>query len=210
MKKLLSVALVSTLAVGLGSSAVAADGGEKNGAFVGMHGGVTMFGISTYTADTNSSNTSATLDMGMQAGYQYFFMPVIGVRGYVAYDYDGSRDYNTAKLSLHNITFNVDALVNFINSDNFTFGVYAGVGLGYAIQSLSNSTLQSQMEALYNYNGFNIPINIGITATFAQHHKVEVGAKIQTLAVDSTLKMNNKMGFGFNPHVICMGYSFIF
>ena len=62
-----------------------------------------------------------------------------------------------------------------------------------------------------DYNGFNIPINVGIAATFAGSHKVEIGAKIQTLAAGYSSKAkNDKTQFLMNTHVINVGYSYIF
>lgn len=51
---------------------------------------------------------------------------------------------------------------------------------------------------------------MGISSTFLSRHKVELGAKIQTLAADYTLKADKKSGIYLNPYVISVGYSFIF
>ena len=62
-----------------------------------------------------------------------------------------------------------------------------------------------------DYNGFSIPINVGIAATFAGSHKIEIGAKIQTLAAGYSAKAkNDKTQFLMNTHVINVGYSYIF
>ena len=61
------------------------------------------------------------------------------------------------------------------------------------------------------YNGFNIPINVGIAATFAGSHKVEIGAKIQALSAGySPNEKNDKSEMLTNTHVINVGYSYIF
>ncbi len=239
MNKFLSIVAVSSL---FASSIALADGidgagesagGEKSGLFVGVHGGVTLFGLSQY--DSNGKKLSdkdfkasglnamdASFDIGAKIGYQHFFMPLVGVRGYLSYDFEGSRNFmkvpgfGTAKVSFQNIALNVDALINFINNDNFTFGVYAGFGLGYGISSLSssNKTIQENIKDyeknVANYSGFNIPLNIGVAATFATHHKVELGAKIQTLAAGYSVKNDKKAGIFINPYVINIGYSYIF
>ena len=46
MRKILSIIAASTLlAVGLSNTALADEGGEKSGLFVGVHGGVSLFGV---------------------------------------------------------------------------------------------------------------------------------------------------------------------
>ena len=62
-----------------------------------------------------------------------------------------------------------------------------------------------------DYNGFSIPINVGIAATFAGSHKVEIGAKIQALSAGYSSKTkNDKSEILMNTHVINVGYSYIF
>ena len=243
MRKTLSIMAASTLlAIGLGNSALADDlggasaseGGEKSGIFVGVHGGVTLFGLGVY--DVNGKKVSdkdveatlgvkpstASFNVGLKAGYQYFFMPLVGVRGYLGYDFNGSRSYmkipnmKDVNVSFQNITLNADVMVNFLNTDSFTLGAYVGFGLGYGITSVTheNKVAQGMIDEMLkemNYNGFNIPINVGIAATFAGSHKVEIGAKIQALSAGYSSKTkNNKSEMLMNTHVINVGYSYIF
>ena len=97
------MAASTLLAIGLGNTALADDGGEKSGLFVGVHGGVSLFGVGIYNEtgkkatdrelkDNFGVNAStASFNVGLKAGYQYFFMPIVGVRGYLGYDFNGSR-----------------------------------------------------------------------------------------------------------------------
>ena len=240
MRKTLSIMAASTLlAIGLGNSALADDlggasaseGGEKSGIFVGVHGGVTLFGLGVY--DVNGKKVSdkdveatlgvkpstASFNVGLKAGYQYFFMPLVGVRGYLGYDFNGSRSYmkipnmKDVNVSFQNITLNADLMVNFLNTDSFTLGVYVGFGLGYGITGITGQkeVIDQIIGNNMNYNGFNIPINVGIAATFAGSHKVEIGAKIQALSAGYSSKTkNDKSEMLMNTHVINVGYSYIF
>ena len=231
MRKTLSMIAASTLlAVGLGNTALA-EGGEKSGLFVGVHGGVSLFGVGIYDEtgkkatdrelkDNFGVNASTTsFNVGLKAGYQYFFMPIVGVRGYLGYDFNGSRalmklgmGMKDVNVSFQNITLNADAMVNFLNTDSFALGAYVGFGLGYGITGLTGEkTIVDTLSKEQNYNGFNIPINVGIAATFAGSHKVEIGAKIQALSAGYSSKTkNDKAEYLMNTHVINVGYSYIF
>lgn len=232
MRKTLSIMAASTLlAVGLSNTALADEGGEKSGLFVGVHGGVSLFGVGAYDAngkkttdkqfkenfDVNASTTS--FNVGLKAGYQYFFMPIVGVRGYLGYDFNGSRalmklgmGMKDVNVSFQNITLNADVMVNFLNTDSFTLGAYVGFGLGYGITGITDQKAAIDMFlGDMNYNGFNIPINVGIAATFAGSHKVEISAKIQALSAGYSSKTkNDKSEMLINTHVINVGYSYIF
>ncbi|TLE03629.1 outer membrane beta-barrel protein [Helicobacter bilis] len=225
------MAASTLLAVGLGNTALADEGGEKSGLFVGVHGGVSLFGVGIYDEtgkkatdrelkDNFGVNASTTsFNVGLKAGYQYFFMPIVGVRGYLGYDFNGSRalrklgmGMKDVNVSFQNITLNADVMVNFLNTDSFTLGAYVGFGLGYGITGLTGEkTIVDTLSKEQNYNGFNIPINVGIAATFAGSHKVEIGAKIQALSAGYSSKTkNDKSEMLMNTHVINVGYSYIF
>ena len=233
MRKTLSIMAASTLlAVGLGNTALADEGGEKSGLFVGVHGGVTLFGLGVYDVNgkkatdrelkdnfgVNASTTS--FNVGLKAGYQYFFMPIVGVRGYLGYDFNGSRalmklgmGMKDVNVSFQNITLNADVMVNFLNTDSFTLGAYVGFGLGYGITGITGQkeVIDQIIGNNMKYNGFNIPINVGIAATFGGSHKVEIGAKIQALSAGYSSKTkNDKSEMLMNTHVINVGYSYIF
>ena len=233
MRKTLSIMAASTLlAIGLGNTALADEGGEKSGLFVGVHGGVSLFGIGLYDEKGKAYSTqmykglgvdksSASFNVGLKAGYQYFFMPMVGVRGYLGYDFNGSRVFvkmpaaanmKDISISFQNITLNADVMVNFLNTDSFTLGAYVGFGLGYGITGVTGQKAAIDMVINnMNYNGFNIPINVGIAATFAGSHKVEIGAKIQALSAGYSSKTkNDKTEYLMNTHVINVGYSYIF
>ena len=233
MRKTLSIMAASTLlAIGLGNTALADEGGEKSGLFVGVHGGVSLFGVGMYDgngkAESNQTykdrgidKSATSFNVGLKAGYQYFFMPMVGVRGYLGYDFNGSRVFvkmpaaanmKDISISFQNITLNADVMVNFLNTDSFTLGAYVGFGLGYGITGVTGQKAAIDMVINnMNYNGFNIPINVGIAATFAGSHKVEIGAKIQALSAGYSSKTkNDKSEMLINTHVINVGYSYIF
>ena len=104
-------------------------------------------------------------------------------------------------------------MVNFLNTDSFTLGAYVGFGLGYGITGITGQkeVIDQIIGNNMKYNGFNIPINVGIAATFGGSHKVEIGAKIQALSAGYSSKTkNDKTEYLMNTHVINVGYSYIF
>ena len=226
------MAASTLLAIWLSNTALADESGEKSGLFVGVHGGVSLFGIGLYDEKGKAYSTqmykglgvdksSASFNVGLKAGYQYFFMPMVGVRGYLGYDFNGSRVFvkmpaaanmKDISISFQNITLNADVMVNFLNTDSFTLGVYVGFGLGYGITGMTGQkAVIDQIIGKMKYNGFNIPINVGIAATFGRSHKVEIGAKIQALSAGYSSKTkNDKTEYLMNTHVINVGYSYIF
>ena len=78
---------------------------EKSGFFAGIHGGASFvqskveMGSKAVSDDINIS-----FNGGVNVGYQYFFVPYVGLRAYASYDFNGfSKD-----ISLHDLTGNVD------------------------------------------------------------------------------------------------------
>lgn len=103
MRKKLSVMAANTLlTIGFGNTALAE---ENNGLFVGVHGSVSFFGLGMYNytskayadggyKDIDKFDTPFNVGLfhvGLKAGYQYFFMSIVGARGYLSYDFNGSR-----------------------------------------------------------------------------------------------------------------------
>ncbi|MDY5949733.1 MAG: hypothetical protein SPJ16_00820 [Helicobacter sp.] len=105
MRKKLSVMAANTLlTIGFGNTALAE---ENNGLFIGVHGSVSFFGLGMYNyaskayadggyKDIDMDKFDAPFNVGLfhvglKAGYQYFFMSIVGARGYLGYDFNGSR-----------------------------------------------------------------------------------------------------------------------
>lgn len=95
--------------------------------------------------------------MGLKVGWNQFFSSMLGVRGYLAYDFDGTLKTTDGDMTYQNISLNVDAMFNFINNDTFSMSVFVGVGLGWGINSFSNKSVNDGLKQIADYNGFNIP-----------------------------------------------------
>ena len=193
---------------------------EKSGLFAGLRLGVSAFNMKfRQQIAGKQDSTEATFYGGLNVGYQHFFAPLIGVRGYLSYDYSGERKgvaiaHQTAasgkveNVSFQNIAFNIDLLLNFINKADFTFGIFAGLGFAYSIPGLSNTTTD-QLQKQFDYASFNMPVNLGLAATWHTHHKFELGSQIQSLPPTLTTKVGRKQG-DLRLNNFYVAYSYIF
>ena len=193
---------------------------EKSGLFAGLRLGVSSFNMKFRQQIAGKQDTTeATFYGGINVGYQHFFTPLIGVRGYLSYDYSGERkgvaiaqqtltSGKVENVSFQNIAFNLDLLLNFINKQDFTFGVFAGLGFAYSIPGLSNVTT-AQLQKQFDYAPFNMPVNLGFATTINTHHKFELGTQIQSLPPTLTTKVGRKQG-DLRLNNFYVGYAYIF
>lgn len=233
-KKFGKIALIAAMAC-TSSFMVADEGnssGNGSGFFVGINTGYTVSFDKTITTETvgqstieNSTTAPDYINVGVQLGYNYMFTGFFGLRGYVDYNYGFRHSHlktteqnkttdSSDLISSHTISGNVDVLLNFLNSDTFSFGVYAGVGFGYMTMSSTSKT--SENGAITNTitpegNGFILPINVGLMLTANGHHRFELGFKIPTLCV-KYIPANNQQNTEHTAHnlITTIGYTYIF
>ena len=187
----LSVALAGILGA---SSALA----ETSGAFVGVQfgfGGANtknefcIFGV----CNTDSKSANA-LRYGFLAGYKRFFTENFGLRYYGVVDYGADSKIDNAvtfndvpikfspKISVLNLSANVDALYNFISNDSLEFGAFGGLSLAYASYEAKNALNLTPMIAGHDkpafkdfqLSRFDVGVNVGVRAQIAQKHGVEL------------------------------------
>ena len=194
----LSVALAGILGA---SSALA----ETDGAFVGVQlgfGGANTANevcssagiISICNTDSKSANA---LRYGFLAGYKQFFTEKFGLRYYGVVDYGADFKIDNAiegaggemikfspKISVLNLSANVDALYNFISNDSLKFGAFGGLSLAYASYKAKNALMDvtpmmtggSDKPAFKDFklSGFDMGVNVSVRAQIAQKHGVEL------------------------------------
>ncbi len=130
--------------------------------------------------DRDTTNTG--LKLGILGGYKQFFTPEFGLRYYAKYSRGNS--YNTTDI-------NVDALYNLPFGDDKNFGVFAGLGLGFA------SYIASTAET-----GFDYAINLGARYLLSEKHSLEGFARIglseheKVVARDFTFKNSQPLEVG--------------
>lgn len=201
MKKFLVCSIIACSAIGFSD-----EGGS--GFFVGVDTGYSVeFSKVVVTQQgqvttTNNTLAPSQMNFGAKVGYNYYFLSFLGVRGYLDYQYglntsntsgtqvdQGQTNTNTnekTKNTFHQITFNVDALVNFVNLDTFQLGAYAGVGLGYATINHTTETIDAGVTTIINTkpaDGFVLPVNVGLSIVAGGHHRLDFGVRIPTIAL---------------------------
>ena len=195
------IALSLVVAGILGASSALA---ETSGAFVGVQfgfGGANTKnelcelggGMSVCKADSKSASA---LRYGFLAGYKQFFTENFGLRYYGVVDYgadfkidnafygDGMVIKSSPKISVLNLSANVDALYNFISNDSLEFGAFGGLSLAYASYKAKNAlmdvtpimTMADSKPAFKDFklSGFDVGVNVGVRAQIAQKHGVEL------------------------------------
>lgn len=172
------------------SSAVA----EESGAFMGVEANFNFdfktkkennnaFGMKSI--DTKSPKTKGQI--GILAGYKKFFTPEFGLRAYGLFSYGGAYDKETSdKLdtndnksrtevkntsNAYSINANIEALYNFISTENADFGAFAGLGYTYTKNTQKTEGINSNNTT--KSNDFQVGINAGLRANIAQKHGLE-------------------------------------
>lgn len=210
------------------SGVMMADEGE-NGIFIGFDTGYgvgfeetiqTQQGQQTEVRNTTSA--PSFIAFGVKAGYSYYFLSFLGVRGYLDYQYGFSVNSTTTtqqgqaaqtdvtRGSVHQVALNADVLLNFINAESFKLGVYAGIGLGFAS---ANNTQVTQVETITRKlgEGFILPINVGFGIIAGTHHRLDFGVKIPTLGIKAvTNQQNQNETTTYRDLMVTIGYSYQF
>ena len=230
-KKIACVAALSLMPMmAFADGEVGGDSGNGSGLFIGLDTGYT-FGFTKVQEKNSKIITSGSqiggANIGVKAGYNFFFTPMFGARGYLDYTFmfnpggsategGGTNTKSSQMISAHSITLNADLLVNIMQTDSVSFGAFVGIGLGYGMMSSTTTSNPGTTETNMKASGFILPINVGLSLTANNHHRFELGFKIPTLGITPTeqggVKVNandyetNTMRY-FTTSV---GYSYIF
>ncbi|MCI7485430.1 MAG: outer membrane protein [Helicobacter sp.] len=192
---MISKGIVGTfLALGLFSSTLSA----KSGLFVGIDLGASIL-TQDYRGEVSSQNTITTMkysylmsQVGFRLGYQHYFNPANGLRLYGSYAFARTGmvnvEENTRNSEANRITdqyfyatkrleANLDYLLDLVKTENSSAGVYLGVFYG-----APTITLNRKNAKPHQFSGDLkqriVGINLGLQMTLANHHRIEVGAKI--------------------------------
>ncbi|MWV61162.1 outer membrane beta-barrel protein [Helicobacter saguini] len=195
---------------------------EKSGFFVGVHLGVSLYYTILHNAagqniawDSQNSNQIVGKNMqvmtnvGIKLGYSHFFNALIGVRGYINYDYSDYREVlKDSKIASEDVSINSDVMINFYNGKRGSFGLFIGFGVGYNLPQFENAQTRINLESTHKYNGFIMPLNLGLSFS-SSPHKIELGTRIPTLL--GRYKSNaDSSGFSLKPVIISLEYMYIF
>ena len=103
---------------------------------------------------------------GLLAGYKHFFSSKFGLRLYTLFDTSFFKNDESAlqsKFQAYNYTLNLDLLYNLIAKDDFSFGVFGGVGAG-GVRYVSSGN---------NFDDINLSLNLGLRMNLSHHHGFE-------------------------------------
>ncbi|WP_281651713.1 outer membrane beta-barrel protein [Helicobacter bilis] len=230
-KKIACVAALSLMPMmAFADNGVGGDSGNGSGLFLGLDTGYT-FGFNTTQVKGSKEIKSASqiggANVGVKAGYNFFFTPMFGVRGYLDYTFmfnpqgtvtegGGTNTKTSQMMSAHSITLNADLLVNIMQTDSVAFGAFVGIGLGYGMMSATSTDNAGKTTDQLKASGFILPINVGLSLTANNHHRFELGFKIPTLGITPTeeggVKVDPKQyeTNSIRYFTTSVGYSYIF
>lgn len=196
----------------------------RSGFFTGGQIGVSLYKASLYDSSGKSvawgsavssefsvagREMQPSFNVGLKLGYVHFFSEIIGVRGYFNYDYSDYRTLlSNSKIASEDVSIITDLMLTLKNTNEFSIGIFAGIGIGYNLPQFEHSNVRESIESSYKYNGFIMPFSSGIFAVY-NHYKFELAARIPTLQgrYKSTQDSN---GFSLNPIIINLSCSYIF
>lgn len=198
-KNIISKGIVGTfLALGLFSSTLSA----KSGLFVGIDLGASILtqasrgessGLTPYGNSITTMKYSYLMpQVGFRLGYQHYFTPTNGLRLYGSYAFartgmvhveENTRNSGANQIidqyfyATKRLEANLDYLLDLVKTEDSSAGVYLGVFYG-----APTITLNRENARPWQFSGDLkqriVGINLGLQTTLADHHRIEVGAKI--------------------------------
>lgn len=230
-KKIACVAALSLMPMmAFADDGVGGDSGNGSGLFLGLDTGYSFQFTKTQVKNSKEIDTASSMagaNIGVKAGYNFFFTPMFGARGYLDYTFvfgpsgeasegGAAKTSSSTLASAHLITLNADLLVNIMQTDSVAFGAFVGIGLGYGMASSTTTSNPGTTTTAYKAGGFLLPINVGLSLTANNHHRFELGFKIPTLSMDITevsgVKVPDNAFDALNVKLFTtsVGYSYIF
>lgn len=198
--------------------------------------------IPTNAQQQQTTTTKATAQypyaaLGLKVGYGHYFSQKFGLRGYASYHYgvNGSNSISTeieqgggsggstttitktnAIQSAHQVSANVEVVWDFLQLSQASFGVYAGVGVGYGTLTSSSTDTQGAQATITEQNlgsGLILPVNVGLEVGIGQHHRAGLNFRIPTIAASfkDNLGVNaTYTEFSSRNLITSVGYSYVF
>ena len=176
--------------------------------------------------------------LGLKVGYGHYFSQKFGLRGYASYHYgiNGSNSTETTIeqgggrgggstttitktnviQSAHQVSANVEAVWDFLQLSQASFGVYAGVGVGYGALTSSSTSTEGAQATITEQNlgsGLILPVNVGLEVGIGQHHRAGLNFRIPTIAAsfkDNLGANATNQEYKNRNLIISVGYAYIF
>ncbi|WP_304150154.1 outer membrane beta-barrel protein [Helicobacter bilis] len=222
----------SILALALFSSTLSA----KSGLFVGIDIGASIL-TQDYRGESSGGdhplrNGITTMkysylmpQIGFRLGYQHYFTPTNGLRLYGSYAVARTGMVNVERNSgaqimeqyfyaTKRLEANLDYLLDLVKTENSSAGVYLGVFYGAPIITLNRKNARPEQFS-GNLKQRIVGINLGLQMTLADHHRIEVGAKIplnkqKVERINATNSFTFKTLYAYQLASVGLSYAFVF
>lgn len=217
------IAISAAYALTLGL-AIIANAQEANGVFIGFETGagetqINMKGTDLRGVEWDDKTSGVIGVYGGKIGYKHFFNDYFGLRGYASLDYailNLKYKNAIANTNAHFSTFtyaaNIDALVNFYETQGYSLGAFAGVGLGgqnYSSSPNFSALISSgNITNEENLSGFYADAKVGLRVVAGQHHGMDFIVKIPF--TNATKTINGVDIIAKQNYQILLGYNFSF
>ncbi|PAF50486.1 outer membrane beta-barrel protein [Helicobacter sp. 13S00477-4] len=208
----ISIALISFV------NALQAD--DKSGVFAGLQiGGMVSYmktnSIENGVIQIDNLDKNVDFSSGVRAGYQQYFNPYNGLRIYATFDYSYFKNigFDPPKFyDMFRYSAAADYLINFSNDDS-PWGLFLGGGYEWLegkkflqwIDDMKENDGETKTNGLF--------VNLGLSKTFLNHNRFELGAKIRLYKIWSfkwVTDTTNQSQVFTNPVDFYLSYSYIF
>lgn len=173
----------------------------QNNIFLG--GSIGAGKISQYQGSKpDISNSYIAFAWGVRGGYSMMPIPYVGFRTYLDYMMSikpSGLDTITSSL----LSLNADLLLQAPAIQNYIFGVYGGIGLGYFQHS---NVVKTTPEDPAFAQGTTGVLNLGISLNIEENNQVELGIKIPFTKIKDVL--NQKIEYKDNYLIATYSYLF--
>lgn len=149
--------------------------------------------------------------VGLVLGSENFWGRYFGMRwgfgaGYAAAKFKQNNGGGIQKVTLKTLTseISLDMMANFVNTGNFSFGVFGGVGAEY--QYVLNYAQDPKKH------GLDFVGRAGVSALLGGHHRMDLFAKLPFVSLSTKFTSGDKNAFLYGMSKVSFGasYKFVF
>ena len=207
MKKLLALGVISfSLSASLAEARffLGVEGGyEMSDVFVqaGNRGHV-VWGSSAFENKARIDSWTA----GANLGTEHQLNDLFGLRWYFGVNYGENTNQKLIfQIQYLDFQLGADALLNFVNTGSFAFGVFAGIGGSFSKGSFTGNFFKSTDETAHIAQAGFFG-QVGLTFGLGEHNRIDLTARIPIMNV-VLAEDGNPI---YNPLRFTLGYKFIF
>ncbi|PAF42097.1 outer membrane beta-barrel protein [Helicobacter sp. 11S02596-1] len=197
---------------------------KKLGLFIGAEAGYQLLYTSVKTDSIDESVADNSILAGLRLGYEQYFNPYIGLRGYGTFDYAYAFDKKKGLTAVGKLIgadannyfkygINADLLVNFTENKD-PIGLFVGVGYQWVQNEYLNKITKAYNDNptidrdKNNVSDNGFVVNAGLSKVI-DNHRIELGARIPLY---NYIKVDSEGGKTTirNPIDIYLAYNYVF